>query len=87
MKNNELNEEMLKEVSGGAGGAYGWFCPFCGSLITTNRVEYTTGDLYDRPFDEKPVCDCGCKIFVKYNIGLMANKSCMNKKCDYHSID
>ena len=83
--NNIVNEEKLNNVSGGTNEqrSHGWYCPFCGRLITSDYVEYHRGNALEWDYSEKPQCECGCKIKVHINLGLCAHKPDRYKKCEY----
>ena len=79
----ELNNEELKNASGGASQGAGWYCPFCGSLIAKHIGDYRTNYFADRLYGHCPGCDS--KITIRFNIGLLAHTQNGYMKCEYHS--
>ena len=78
-KGMAFEEEQLDQVNGGSGGN-GWYCGFCKVLITTDYVEYFKAGLTPEHYAD---CSCGAEIKVERNLGLVAYRNGMKKKCEY----
>lgn len=82
---NNINDKELEKAAGGYNETYGWYCAHCDRLITKDRVDFF--NLHGEVEKFYKTCECGAKINVVLNVGLVAYWSYMSSKCDYRKVD